>query len=200
MTETWNLNSLDNIGGHKTEKIGEPKLEKTSKGEAVIFDGIGNGLIVHSNPLRNAEAFTVEIIFNPAKSDNPNNVEQRFVHFQNLTNENSRILIELRLTKDNQWFLDTFIKSDDQALTLYAEKFPHPVDQWYHAALVYEKGLMKHFVNHVEEMSGNVAYVPIEEADTSLGMRINHVSWFNGAIKTLRVTDKALIPSEFLPM
>ncbi len=198
MTETWNLDSLDNIGGHKTEKIGEPKLEKTSKGDSVIFDGIGSGLIVHSNPLRNAEAITIEIIFNPANSSSPNNIEQRFVHFQNLKNENSRILIELRLTKDNQWFLDTFIKSDDAALTLYAEKYPHPLDQWHHVALVYENGIMKHFVNQVEEMSGNVNYVPIEAADTSIGMRINKVSWFKGAIKTLRVSDKALSPSEFL--
>jgi hypothetical protein len=196
MTETWNLDCLENIGGHKTEKIGEPTL----KGDSVIFDGIGSGLIVHSNPLRNAEAFTIEVIFNPANSGSPANIEQRFIHFQNLINENSRILIELRLTKDNQWFLDTFIKSDDAALTLYAEKFPHPVDQWYHAALVYENGIMKHFVNQAEEMSGNVNYVPIVEADTSIGMRINKVSWFKGAIKTLRVTDKALLPSEFLKL
>lgn len=196
MSEQWNLSELEKIGGHQVTIIGTPVVVKDK--EAIEFDGVHDGIIVKANPLSGAEDFTLEVIFKPEASSDPNNVEQRFVHIQNTVNENSRMLIELRLTKENNWFLDTFIKSDDSALTLYAERFPHPVGQWYHAALVYEKGAMKHFVNGIEEMSGEVKYVPIIEGNTSIGMRINQVSWFKGMIKTIRATKKALKPEEFI--
>jgi len=200
MAEVWNLDQLEKIGGHVTSKIGGPIVGTTEKGKAVFFDGIDDGLIVESNPLFGAPAFTIEIIFKPEFTDNPNNTEQRFLHIQNMKNENSRILIELRVTKDNRWFLDTFSKSDDAALTLYAEKYPHALGLWYHAALVYENGTLKHFVSGIEEMSGLVNYIPIEEGHTSLGMRINHVSWFKGAIRTVKMSQSAIAPSEFLSL
>lgn len=196
MSEQWKLHELEKIGGHPISIIGTPVIVKDE--ESIQFDGVHDGIIVLNNPLSGAKDFTLEVICKPEASNDPNNVEQRFVHIQNIINENSRILIELRLTKDNQWFLDTFIKSDDKALTLYAEKFPHPVGQWYHAALVYENGTMKHFVNGIEEMSGSVEYVPINEGHTSIGMRINQVSWYKGLIKTIRATKSALKPEEFL--
>jgi len=198
MSEVWNLDQLEKIGGHMTVITGEPIIGTSEKGKSVFFDGIDDGLVVESNPIFGSTAFTIEIIFKPELTNNPNNTEQRFVHIQNMKNENSRILIELRLTKDNQWFLDTFSKSDDAALTLYAEKYPHALGQWYHAALVYENGTLKHFVNGIEEMAGPVNYVPIEEGHTSIGMRINHISWFKGSIKTIRMTKSALKPGEFL--
>lgn len=196
MSEQWKLHELEQIGGHPITILGTPVVVKEE--ESIQFDGVHDGIIVLNNPLSGAENFTLEVIFKPEASNDPNNIEQRFVHIQNTVNENSRMLIELRLTKDNNWFLDTFIKSDDSALTLYAEKFPHPVGQWYHAALVYENGTMKHFVNGIEEMSGKVEYVPINEGHTSIGMRINQVSWFKGLIKTIRATKSALKPEEFL--
>jgi hypothetical protein len=49
-------------------------------------------------------------------------------------------------------------------------------------------------------MEGQVNYVPIEEGHTSLGMRMNHISWFKGAIKIVRMTQSALKPSEFLSL
>lgn len=196
MFEKWNLSELEKVGGNETIIIGAPVVVNDEN--AILFNGVNDGIIVKANPISGAENFTIEVIFKPEASEDPNNIEQRFVHIQNTKNENSRMLIELRLTKDNNWFLDTFIKSDDLALTLYAEKFPHPVGQWYHAALVYENGTMKHYVNGVEEMSGEVKYVPIIEGNTSIGMRINQVSWFKGMIKTIRATKKALKPEEFI--
>jgi hypothetical protein len=199
MISTLELNNLNNIGGFEVSKTGEPKIVETPKGKAIAFNGTDGGLILRGNPLRNASSFTIEVIFKPEASY-PNNIEQRFIHIQNLKNENSRILIELRLTNDNKWFLDTFMKSDDSALTLYADNYLHPVGEWYHAALVYDGKTMKHFVNGVEEMSGLVDFNPIEEGDTSIGMRINKVSWFKGTIKIIKVTPKSLIPEEFISL
>lgn len=198
MSETWNLEKLENIGGHSTEVVGNPEVIKSDDSTFILFDGDEDALLVKANPIRGAESFTIEVIFRPDYSSDPKNIEQRFIHIQNLINENSRILIELRLTPNGEWFLDSFIKSDDSQLPLYAEKFPHPCGQWYHAALTYENGTMRHYVNGVEEMSGNVNFVPIVEAHTSVGVRINHISWFKGGMKTLRFSDKALRPEEFL--
>lgn len=190
------LASLNLIGGFPVTQIGEPTIVETSAGGAIAFDGIDDGIILRGNPLKNASSFTIEVIFKPEKSY-PGNIEQRFVHIQNLKNEKSRILIELRLAENDKWFLDTFIKSDDSALTLYSEKYLHPVGQWYHAALVYEDGTMTHFVNGIEEMSGTVNYIPIDEGEVSIGMRMNKVSWFKGTIQKIIMTPKALKPDEF---
>lgn len=199
MAEIWNLETLENIGGYSTEVVGKPEIIKSQTECYVQFNGNDDALLVKANPLKNTDTFTIEIIFKPDYSADSKNIEQRFVHIQNMLNENSRILIELRLTNDRQWFLDTFIKSDDSQLTLYAEKFPHPCNLWYHAALVYENGTMKHYVNKIEELTGAVNYIPIVEAHTSIGVRINHISWFKGGIKVIKFSNKALTPADFLP-
>jgi hypothetical protein len=200
MTETWNFESFKNVGAHLNEVIGEPEIINSGTECYAQFDGNDDALLVKANPLKNANAFTIEVIFKPDYSTDPKNIEQRFIHIQNMLNENSRILIELRLTSDGQWFLDTFIKSDDFHLALYAEQFPHPCGQWYHAALVYENGTMKHFVNKVEELTGTVNFIPIVEAHTSIGARINHISWYKGGIKIIKFSHQALIPKDFLPL
>lgn len=192
----WEINALEEIGGHSVEQLGEPVVIDTPEGKAVEFDGIDDGLIVDNNPVAGAEEFTVEVIFKPYASDSAENIEQRFVHMQE--SDDKRLLIELRLTNDNQWFLDTFIKADNSNKTLYAENFPHPIGGWHHAALVYKNGIMTHFVDSVEEMSGEVNYTPMQSGQTSIGVRINKRSWFKGAIRRLRVTPQALNPDEFL--
>ncbi|MBN2410211.1 T9SS type A sorting domain-containing protein [candidate division KSB1 bacterium] len=194
---TWNIDNVDSIEGHATTKLGDPVVVETSRGKAVHFDGIDDGLLVTTNPLEGATAFTVEVVFKP-DSSYPDNQAQRFVHIQNPGSEDRRILIELRLSEDHQWYLDTFINSDLSSKTLALETAVHPVGEWYHAALVYENRLMIHYVNGIEELSGEVDYLPITGAYTSLGTRMNKRSWFKGAIRTLKVTHKALSPDEFL--
>jgi len=194
---TWQIDNVESIGGHATTKLGDPVVVEPPGGKAVHFDGIDDGLLVIANPLEGAEAFTVEVVFKP-DSAYPDNQAQRFVHIQNPGSEDRRILIELRLTEDFQWYLDTFIKSELSNKTLAKETALHPVGEWYHAALVYENRSMKHFVNAVEELSGEVDYLPISGGYTSLGTRMDKRSWFKGAIRTLKVTHKALSPEEFL--
>ena len=192
----WEIDNLTNIGGHTTQMLGDPIVLESDSGPAVEFDGIDDGLIVENNPVAGATEFTIEVVFQPYASTDPNNVEQRFIHMQE--NDDHRLLIELRLTNDNQWFLDTFIKSNHSSKALYAEDLTHPIGPWYHAARVYQEGEMRHYVNGELEMTGNVSYIPISGGQTSIGVRLNQRSWYKGAIHELKVTHRALDPGEFL--
>ncbi len=153
-----------------------------------------DALIVEANPLSGADRFTLEVVFRP---DAGGLVEQRFVHVQEATGDN-RILIETRLTDDQQWFLDTFIKSGESSKALFAEGFKHPLGPWYHAALVYDGREMRHYVNGRQELASEVGFSPLRSGRVSLGMRLNRVSWFRGAIRTVRFTLGVLACDDFL--
>jgi len=191
---TWNFNQLDQIGGHKTTVLGEPRVIETPEGKAVEFDGVDDGLFVDFNPLAGLEKFTAEVIFRP---DAGGPQAQRFFHLQEDGSE-SRLLFETRLTPDNQWFLDSFIKSGDGNYTLFAEKWPHPIGPWYHAAVVMDGKTMRHYVNGKEELSMPVMFKPHQPGRTSIGVRMNKVSWFKGAVRQFRLTPAVLMPEQFL--
>lgn len=190
---TWKIDNLKKIGGHQIDIVGEPQVIKASGGKAVLFDGVNDGLIVDDNPLAGAEAFTVEAIFRP---DSGGSKEQRWFHIQDASADN-RVLLEIRLNGD-EWFLDTFIKSGANSRPLYAENFKHPVAQWYHVALVFDGTTMRHYVDAHEELSGALTISPLGKGSASIGVRMNRVFWFKGAIRTVRVTPRALLPKEFM--
>jgi hypothetical protein len=144
--------------------------------------------------LADLKQFTAEVIFQPYAGGNK---EQRFLHFQEAGSDN-RLLFEIRLTEDNRWFLDTFIKSGPGNFTLYAEKSLHPNGPWYHAAVVMDGTTMRHFVNGAEELSSPITFLPHKNGRTSIGVRMNQVSWFKGAVKRIRITPRVLRPQEFL--
>lgn len=194
----WSIDNVERIGGNEITVYGNPALVKAKDGTVVRFNGIDDGIIVHTNPLDGSSTFTIEVVFRPDTSSKAENKEQRFVHIQNPELDSRRLLVELRLTEKSNWFLDTYISSDSSNLTLYAEKFIHPVNGWYHAALVYGNGIARHYVNGVEEMSGPVEFIPIENGNVSIGMRMNHRSYFKGEIKFIRMTNRALRPDEFV--
>ena len=190
----WELTSLESVGGNKTTLVGSPRLNDAPNGKAVEFNG-ESGLFLDVNPLAGLKQFTAEVVFQPSAAGAK---EQRFLHFQENDSEN-RLLFEIRLTDDNRWFLDTFIKSGDGNYTLYAEKFPHPIGPWYHAAVVMDGTTMRHYVNGIEEMATPIKFAPQIEGRTSIGVRINKVSWYTGAVRRVRITPRALTPNEFLP-
>ena len=94
--------------------------------------------------------------------------------------------------------LDTFIKSGDSSCTLYADGFLHPVGRWYHAAMVYENGAMRHYVDGQEEVNGHLDMKPPGAGQTSIGVRQNKVCWFKGAVAATRFTPRVLEVDEFL--
>ena len=192
----WKINAVSDIGQNTTGKIGNPETIIAGKDSAVRFNGINDGLMVQSNPLSGAKEFTVEVIFKPAKASFDKNHEQRFVHIQE--SPSKRILIELRITREGKWFLDTFLKSDTSSKTLYSEDITHATGKWYCAALVYKNGIMRDYVNGKEEHWGNVNFIPMKDGKVSIGVRQDLRSWFKGEIKEIRFTKEALSPSEFL--
>lgn len=193
----WDINNTENIDGNKVEAIGNPVLKKSGTYNASLwFDGIDDGLLIKNNPVDSYDSFTIEVIFKP-DSTYPKNIEQRFVHIQDPDYGNRRILIELRMTENNMWYLDTFIKAETEQLTLADSKALHPAGVWSHAALIYDKGTMKHFVNGKEEISGKINYLEIKNAFTSIGTRMDKRSWYKGYIAVVKITNRALSPEEF---
>ena len=190
---TWKINSVDKISGLHAAKIGNPQVVNTPSGKGVLFDGVADGLVVNSNPIAGAAAFTIEAVFRPEAGGT---LEQRWFHVQEAINDN-RVLLEIRLSGD-QWFLDTFIKSGDNKLTLYSENFKHKTGEWYHVALVYDGTTMRHFVDGQEELSGPLAIQPLGAGSTSIGMRMNRMFWFKGTVSRARFTRRALAPTEFM--
>ena len=190
---TWKINRPDKIGGQRAERLGEPQVVNTPDGHAVLFDGVDDGLVVKTNPLAGATAFTLEAVFRP---DAGGTFEQRWFHLQEELNDN-RVLLEIRLTGD-QWFLDTFIKSGDNKLTLFSENFKHKTGEWYHVALTFDGVTMRHFVDGQEELSGPLTIQPLGRGSTSIGVRMNRVFWFKGAVRKARFTPRALSPQEFM--
>ena len=191
----WNIDNLESIGGNPVTVLGSPNIIDTPQGKAVEFSGKQDGLIVDTHPLEGVDAFTLEIIFRPDAGGLP---EQRFFHLQENEGSN-RLLIETRLTEDDMWYLDTYMKSDETDQTLIDKTKTHPVGEWYNATLVFDGSEMRHYVNGVMELSADIAsFTPPKQGKTSIGVRINKVHWFKGAIRKARFTKEALAPEEFL--
>jgi len=190
---TWKIDNLKKLGANGLTVIGNPRVIDAPGGKAVMFDGVGDGLLVNTNPLAGARAFTLEAVFRP---DANGNKEQRWFHIQQDKSEN-RVLLETRLDGD-QWFLDTYIKSGESNRALFAENFKHPVGAWYHVALVFDGSEMRHYVDGKLELAGPLSIAPLGEGQASIGVRMNRVYWFKGAIRKARFTPKALRPNEFM--
>lgn len=73
----------------------------------------------------------------------------------------------------------------------------NPLGDWAHVALVPEGGTMKHYVNGQLELQGDLDFRPINSGRTSIGVRLNKVHWYKGAIGSIRITPQALNPETF---
>jgi hypothetical protein len=81
---------------------------------------------------------------------------------------------------------------------LIDENLRHQCDQWYHLALVMDHGDMTSYVNGNLELQGKVDFSPINTGKSSVGVRLNKVCWFAGAIYSVRITPQALVPDDFI--
>ncbi|WP_066839663.1 hypothetical protein [Rufibacter ruber] len=139
----WQVNSLSAVAGHPVTVVRSPEVVKTEDGAtAVAFDGVEDGLLLDVNPILGAEEFTIEVVFKPADAW-PANFEQRFLHIQDPANPNRRILMELRLNNQKQWYPDFFMRTDSASLTLIDSTKTHPVNQWAIMTLVYKDRQMR---------------------------------------------------------
>ena len=188
----WQLGTLNTSALSVESKSGNPSTIDSPFGKAVLFDGKGDGLFLERNPLVNLRQFTVEVIFRP---DPNGQTEQRFLQMGEVNGE--RMMLETRLTSENQWYLDAYIKSGDSSKALIDNSKLHPAGEWCHIALVVDDGKMDTYVAGKHELEGTVPFSPFKRGRTSIGVRMNKVYWFKGAIARIRVTPKCLMPSEF---
>jgi hypothetical protein len=192
--EVWTFDRLDRIGGHATKVLGNPRVIDTPIGKAVEFDGVDDALFVDVHPLAGARTFTWEAIFRP----DGGTIEQRWFHLQEDGSEN-RMLFEIRVAGD-RWFLDSFNQSASGAATLMNKSSLHPLGAWYHVAAVYDGKVFRNYVNRVQDGSAEVDLAPQGPGRTSIGVRINLVYYFKGAIHSARFTRHALSPADFLEL
>jgi hypothetical protein len=196
--EVWTFDRLENIGGHKTIVLGEPKIIDAPVGKAVEFDGDDDALFVDNHPLAGTETFTWEAIFRPDGGQR----EQRWFHLSERdpsTGDDTanRMLFEIRVSGD-QWFLDSYHQSGDVSGTLMNKTALHPLGSWYHVASVYDGRQFSNYVDGVREGTVDVRFAPHRPGHASVGVRINKVFYFKGAVHLARFTRKALSPPEFL--
>lgn len=189
----WRIEDPGRIGGATPTVLGAPRAVTEDGITALRFNGASDGLILAQNPIRGERAFTIEVRFKP-DGDGP--AAQRFVHVEDTAQ--NRALIETRVTPERQWYLDTFLYAHprEPGLTLVDRTKLHPCDRWYWAALVYDGKTMSHFVNGTKEREGQIDYGPMVEGRTSVGVRLNQVFWFKGAIAEVRFHRRAVPAAE----
>lgn len=192
-TTVWRFESLDEIGGHAVEVQGDPQVIDTSIGRAVEFDGEEDALFLPVHPLTGAETFTWEVYFRP---DSGGAAEQRFFHLQ-VEGKEDRLLFETRLVEAG-WYLDAYANSGESKALIVPEKV-FPLDTWYHIAQVYDGKTYSAYVDGELQMQADIALLPQGEGRTSVGVRINLVDYFTGAMRLARFTRHALTADEFLP-
>lgn len=196
----WSIDRIDEIGGHPVTVVGEPKVVDTPEGRAVEFDGVDDALFVDVHPLAGALEFTWEVVFRPDPGGAP---AQRFFHLQERdpatgADTRTRMLFETRLD-GNDWCLDSYARCSETSLTLIDRAKLHPLGRFYHIALTYDGKELRHYVDHVLQGTGAVSLTPQGQGRSSIGVRINRVDYFKGAIRLARFTRRALTPAEFLP-
>jgi concanavalin A-like lectin/glucanase superfamily protein len=194
----WTFDRLENIGGHKTTVLGQPKVIDSPVGKAVEFDGVDDALFIDNHPLAGAKAFTWEAIFRPDGGQK----EQRWFHLseqdpQTGADTDNRMLFEIRVV-DDQWYLDSYSQSGTESKALMNRQALHPLGAWYHVASVYDGQEFRNYVDGVQEGSAQLRLAPHGPGHASVGVRINKVFFFKGAVHLARFTRKALSPSEFL--
>lgn len=203
----WVFDNLDSIGGLKPRIEGHPKLIASPAGKAVAFNGVDDALFFPARPLVGAHTFTLEAIIRPDGGA----FEQRWLHLAQTdpatgrdapptgTNDNTpRFLMEVRVVKD-QWYLDTYAGSRKGTLALAFPQKLHPVGHWYQVAQVYDGKTVRSYVDGVEQGEGPLpAFEPHGPGHASVGVRINHINYFHGAVREARFTDRPLTPDEFL--
>ena len=199
--ETWHFDQTAEIGGHPTQVLGHPHVIESPYGKAVEFNGVDDALFIPVHPLSGASAYTWEVIFRP---DAEGAEAQRFFHLQEQDpatgrDTMNRMLFEIRIV-DKQWCLDSFASSGASNRTLLNCKMLHPLGQWYRVTAVYDGKELRNYVDNELQGSGSLDLKPQFAGHTSVGVRINKVFYFRGAVLMARMIPKALPPDEFLKM
>jgi hypothetical protein len=198
-SETWTFDRLDQIGGHKITVLGDPRVIDAPVGKAVEFDGVDDALFFDVHPLAGAATFTWEAVFRPDGGQ----AEQRWFHLnespaRGVDTEN-RMLFEIRVI-DGQWCLDAYIQTGAVHKALLNRKNLHPLGAWYHVAAVYDGREFRSYINGVQDGAAELSLAPQGPGRASVGVRMNKLFYFQGAVAQARFTHRALLPDGFLKL
>jgi hypothetical protein len=192
--DLWTFDRLDRVGGHPTTVLGHPRIVDSAVGKAIEFNGVDAALLVDVHPLAGAGTFTWEAIFRP----DGGRPAQRWFHLQEANTDN-RMLFEIRLVQD-RWYFDSYVHSGDAEKALLNPERLHALGAWYHVAAVYDGREFRNYVNGTQEGAAEIRFASQAPGRSSIGVRINLVDYFKGAIRVARFTRRALTPAEFLQL
>ncbi len=192
-TVEWNLADLLTKPHEGQTLAGAPKVIASPRGDAAHFNGSKDAIFIDANPLIGLTQFTIEVVLCP---DSGGEFEQRFLHLGEVGGD--RVLLELRLIRGSQWYLDAFIRSGRASQTLVDSTLTHPAGSWYRLAFVVDNGKTATYVDGKHELDGKIDFSPFTSGRTSIGVRLNQRSWFKGAISRIRITPRCLTPAEFI--
>jgi hypothetical protein len=205
--EVWRFDQTVSLGGHAVKTLGHPQVVETEIGKAVQFNGLGDALMVEVHPLAGAATWTWEMIFRP---DADGAAAQRVFHLQVRDPETGadiadRMLFEIRIVpgadgRPAQWCLDSFATSAGQGATLLNCVKLHPLGQWARVTAVYDGTTLRNYVGDELQGEAAVKLAPQGVGHASVGVRINLVNYFKGAISEARFTRSAVAVGEFLKM
>jgi len=199
--ELWRFDQTASLGGHPAKALGHPQVVDTELAKAVQFNGVDDALMVDVHPLAGAATWTWEMIFRP---DADGAAAQRVFHLQvrdpaTGADIADRMLFEIRIVK-GQWCLDSFATSAGQGATLLNCDKLHPLGQWARVTAVYDGTTLRNYVGSELQGEAAVKLAPQGAGHASVGVRINLVNYFKGAIYEARFTRSALAVGDFLKM
>jgi hypothetical protein len=197
--KVWIFDSMTTVGGLPVAAEGGPTLVDSPWGAAVKFDGVDDALFIEEHPLAGASTWTIEVLIRPDGGV----FEQRFMHLAETETPapgqapvGTRFLFEIRVV-ENEWYLDAFTKGPTYNHTLIFPEKRFPVGRWFHVAQTYDGTTYRSFVDGVLQGEAPLAFTPHGPGRSSIGVRMNRVSWFNGAIREARFTPRGLTPDQF---
>lgn len=195
----WTFDNLTRVGGLPVTVEGGPALVDSPWGPAVKFDGVDDGLFIEEHPLAGASTWTIEAVIRPDGGA----FEQRFLHLAETETPRegqplvgTRFLFEIRVV-ENEWYLDAFTKGPTYNHTLIFPEKRFPVGRWFHVAQTYDGTTYRSYVDGVPQGEAPLTFAPQGPGRSSVGVRMNRVSWFNGAIREARFTPRGLTPDQF---
>ncbi|CAN5427134.1 LamG domain-containing protein [soil metagenome] len=203
---TWTFDRLDRIGGEVTHVEGHPSVIDTPLGKAALFNGVDDALFIDRHPLAGAATFTFEALIRPDGGA----FAQRWFHLASdepapvpgappATPSNTRFLFELRVV-GSQWYLDAFVNGPGYKQTLIFPDKLFPIGRWHHVAQTYDGQIYRAYVNGQLQGAAPIAFTPQGPGRASVGVRMNRMNYFKGAIRQARFTPWALNPENFLKL
>lgn len=172
---------------------GAPRLAAGPAGlDAVAFDGAHDALVFPKNPLAGASVYTVEALLLVAPGGP---AEQRLLHVQ-ADASTDRLLLETRRADSagRTWFADTIVATRGTECILAEAGRTHAAATWHTLALVCDGTMLHQFVDAAAEASASLAAAPFPPGRVCLGMRLNHITPFGGALAAIRFSRRALAP------